>query len=261
MFPDHSPSGRTRALTAAVFCVIIKFDLVSDSSALASLLNSPMMTRDVRLLHQPITIAITSETTAITTQYLLLPKYFFTAITRHFTSASSPRTRQPTHEGLRSQKMFSLRILWLNNNPKCLLVTEEIYVGTILATSILVFGVKDTLTVFQQSLMHSSYNGVHCSQLIHRSPTFGLILAVHDSVAEVTEHPSHFSFALIFKALLWLLIIPGGDVNPANSLEILPPSLSPSLGLPLGGRAAPQLSRFPAKAKSSQNPSPQRRGA
>ena len=116
MFPDHTPSGRTRALTANVFCVIIKCDMVSDSSALASFLNNPMMTNDVSWLHRPITIALTNETTAMTTQYVLLPKDYSTAIAHHFTSASIPRTRKLTQQGLRSQKTFSYRIFGMNRN-------------------------------------------------------------------------------------------------------------------------------------------------
>ena len=119
--------------------------------------------------------------------------------------------------------------MWSKRTPKCLIGTGEIELGTTLATSSPVFGLKDTFTVSQkrhfgpiwrpvgphflplqavltrqfcqQSTMHSSYNVVHCSQLIDRSPTFVLILAIHNSVAEVTEHPSHFSFDVpAFKA-------------------------------------------------------------
>ena len=116
VFPDHTPSGRTRALTADVFCVIIKCDMVSDSSALASFLNNPMMTNDVSWLHRPITIALTNETSAMTTQYDLLSKDSSTAIAHHFTSASIPRTRKLTQQGLRSQKTFSYRIFGMNRN-------------------------------------------------------------------------------------------------------------------------------------------------
>ena len=59
MFSGHSPSGRARAFTANVFCVMMKCDMVSDASALDSLLHSTLVTSDVRLLHQPITIFIT----------------------------------------------------------------------------------------------------------------------------------------------------------------------------------------------------------
>ena len=93
MFSNRSPSGRAKAFTAIVFSVMMKCDMVSDASALDSHLHSTMVTSDVRLLHQPITIFITNETTAMTTERVLRPKDSFTVIAHNFTFISSPRTR------------------------------------------------------------------------------------------------------------------------------------------------------------------------
>ena len=112
MFSGHSPSGEARASTANLFCVMMKCDMVSDISDLDSLLNRTMVTSDVRLLHQP-----TPSPSPI--KQLLWPQnmvYCQWIIARHFTFASSPRTRQLTQEGLRSQKMFYLRITDTNRN-------------------------------------------------------------------------------------------------------------------------------------------------
>ena len=76
MFSSRTPSGRAKAFTALVFCVMMKCDMVSHSSALDSLLHSGIRTHDSRLLHQPITIFITNETTAMTTERVLRPKDF-----------------------------------------------------------------------------------------------------------------------------------------------------------------------------------------
>ena len=58
MFSGHGPSGRARAFTANVCCVMMKCEMESHASALDSLLNSTMVTSDARLLHQPITSTI-----------------------------------------------------------------------------------------------------------------------------------------------------------------------------------------------------------
>ena len=112
MFSGHSPSGKARASTANVFCVMMKCDMVSDVSDLDSLLNRTMVTSDVRLLHQP-------KPSPSPIKQLLWPQnmlYCQWIRARHFTFASSPRTRQLAQEGLRSQKMFYLKITYTNKN-------------------------------------------------------------------------------------------------------------------------------------------------
>ena len=90
MCSGHSPLGRARAFSADVFCPMVKCVTARDASALDSLLNSTMVTSDVKLLHEPITIVITSRTTATTTSCVRLPRDYSAAIAQYFHSFQGP---------------------------------------------------------------------------------------------------------------------------------------------------------------------------